>query len=311
LCIQAYTNLISVFPEKENELIEKINFLITELEKLIPKGFHGACWGYDFDWEARYAKIPAYQPTIVATGIISNALFIYHQKSGNKKAFDLCESACNFILKDCNRTFDDSGNFCFSYSPFDKQVVFNASMKGSRLLAQVYSVTKNELLKSEAKKSIAFVMKYQQANGAWIYSTNKSGAWIDNYHTGYVIDCLHEYIVCTSDNSLQPNLDKAVNFYIENFFEPNGAPKFYDKNLFPVDCTAAAQSLLTLSRFGKKEVAHKVATWMINNMQHSNGSFYFRKFKTQTEKTSFMRWSNAWMFTGLSFLLSVFNNSET
>ncbi|QQR94249.1 MAG: hypothetical protein IPJ93_10200 [Bacteroidota bacterium] len=38
-------------------------------------------------------------------------------------------------------------------------------------------------------------------------------------------------------------------------------------------------------------------------MQHQKGYFYFRKYKNYTEKTSFMRWSNAWMFAGLTAVL--------
>ena len=59
-------------------------------------------------------------------------------------------------------------------------------------------------------------------------------------------------------------------------------PKFYDKNPFPVDYTSASQSLLTLVRFGDLELAEKVATWMINNMQDKQGYFYSRKFESHT-----------------------------
>lgn len=305
LCIQGYANLVSVYPEKEKELNEKINFLIDELEKMIPAGYSGACWGYDFDWQARYASIPAYQPTVVATGIICNALFIAYEKTGNKKALELCTNACNFILNDLKKTVDATdGSFCFSYSPFDTQVVFNASMKGVRILAQVYSQTKNETLKAVAKKAVDFVMKHQSADGSWTYSTSKVGGWVDNYHTGYVLDCLHEYILQTGDGAFRINLEKGIEFYTKSFFENNTIPKFYDKNIFPIDCTAAAQSLLTLCRFGRIETANNVALYMTENMQSANGYFYFRKFKNHTEKISFMRWSNAWMFAGLTTLLA-------
>lgn len=303
LCIQAYAQLIHVNQQEKNVLNQNISNLINELEKLIPKGFHGACWGYDFDWEARYANIPAYQPTVVATGIITNALFIAWQQTGNQKALDLCKSAANFVLQDLNRTTDNDGHFCFSYSPFDKQVVFNASMKGSRLLSQVYSVTKDETLKKAAADSVAFVMKHQRADGAWIYSTSDAGTWIDNYHTGYVLDCLHEYVLHCDDKTYNENLEAGKNFYIKNFFLEGHIPKFYNNNVFPVDCTAAAQSLLTLTRFNEQTLAIKVAEYMLENMQHSKGYFYFRKYKNYTEKTPFMRWSNAWMFAGLTAVL--------
>ena len=266
------------------------------------RGYKGACWGYDFDWEARYANIPSYQPTIVATGIITNALFNAHLALNIPEALDLCISSSEFILHDINRIYEGE-NFCFSYSPFDKQIVFNASMKGARVLAQVYSITGDDFLKEQARKSVDFVMKHQDENGAWIYSRNNAGDWIDNYHTGYVIDCLDDYIRYTGDATYRENLYKSFLYYKEHFFEEDKIPKFYNKNIYPIDCTAAGQSLLTLIRFKQLDLAQNVALWMIDNMQAQEGFFYFRKFKSRTIKTSFMRWSNAWMLLGLTELL--------
>lgn len=303
LCVQAYSYLTKTEPKNAEHHLAKINFLMDELLKVQSKNFSGMCWGYDFDWEARYAKIPAYAPTVVATGIITNALFECYKITGNTRALDMCKSAVQFVLKDLNRTVDDDGDICFSYSANDKQVVFNASMKGARLLAQVYSVTNDETLKDTARKAVAFVMKHQQPAGSWIYSKSEVGGWVDNYHTGYVIDCLDEYMKCTGDNDFKPHLIKAVNYYTANFFEADGAPKFYDQKTFPIDCTAAGQSLLTLARFNQLALAAKVAAYMAAKMQDAGGYFYFRKYQANTEKISFMRWSNAWMFAGLSYLV--------
>jgi hypothetical protein len=304
LCIQAYTNCLFIFPDKRVAYEEKINDLIKELEKSVPSGYHGACWGYDFDWESRYAKIPAHQPTVVATGLVTNAVFKAYKVTGNKKALDLCVSAAEFVLKDLHKTYDENKNFCFSYSPFDREIVFNASMKGARILAQVFSETKNNELKNEAKKAVAYVMNFQQENGSWPYSKSAVGGWIDNYHTGYILDCLDEYMSCTGDFSHQSNLEKGFLFYRENFFTQDFIPKFYDKEIYPVDCTAAGQSLLTLTRFKDVDMAGNVAERMISSMQSPRGYFYFRKFKNYMIKTSFMRWSNAWMFLGLTELLA-------
>lgn len=310
LCIQAYTNQIHSHPENKVENLKKISHLMDELERMIPKGFKGSCWGYDFDWEARYARIPAFQPTIVATGFITNALFRAWQATGAERYLNHCISSTAFILDDINRTYDHDLNFCFSYSPFDKEIVFNASMKGARALAQVYSVTRNDTLKELASKAVAFVMKYQQENGAWIYSMSKAGTWVDNYHTGYILDCLDEYIQHTGDQTFVSHRRKGYAFYRDHFFEDDRIPKFYNSKTHPVDSTAAAQSLLTLIRFGDTRTAVNVAHWMIDNMQAANGSFFFRKFPAYTIRTSYMRWNNAWMFAGLTFLEATESRKE-
>lgn len=301
LCIQGYAYLIKKKPEKEKQFLDKIIRLSSDLEKLVPKGFSGACWGYDFDWEARNARIPAYQPTVVATGIIINGLFEAWKVTGAEKLKELIISSANFVLKDLNRTFEKD-TFCFSYSPFDHQQVFNASMKGVRLLSQVYHITKRPSLLDEATKAVQFVANRQRENGSWGYSLAPGGGWTDNYHTGYVLDCLQEYVVISGENTYHETLEKGYAFYKNNFFTEKSAPKFMDNKTFPVDCTAGAQSILTLTRFGDRKLADKVATYMVEAMQNSNGYFYFRKYNLYTEKTSFMRWSNAWMFTALSYL---------
>jgi len=301
LCIQGYSYLTQSAPENKATYIKKIEYLVDELKKLIPSGFSGACWGYDFDWEARNAKIPAYQPTVVATGIIANALFIAYQITGNKEIPELIKSASSFVLNDLNRTFLDK-DFCFSYSPFDKQQVFNASMKGVRILSQAFAISGNEDLIKTAKKGVEFVINHQKVDDSWGYSLTRLGGWTDNYHTGYILDCLDEYQRLSGDNSYSLQIRNGYHYYLNNFVTEHGAPKFYNNSTYPIDCTAAAQFILTTARFGDMDLAKNVSVWMVDHMQNANGSFKFRKFKNYTVHTSFMRWSNAWMFVSLCYL---------
>ena len=301
LSIQAYAYLYKADAKNRNEYLSKINHLVDDLKTLIPEGFSGACWGYDFDWEARYSKIDAYEPSVVATGIITNAMYIAYQETGSEACKNLILSASNFVVKDLNRVYDGE-NFCFSYSPFDKEEVFNASMKGARLLAQAFAINGEKKLFDLAKKAVQFVINHQKDDGSWGYSLHSKGDWTDNYHTGYVLDCLDEYQRMTNDSEYELNIKKGYLFYKNNFINPDGSPKFYFDKQYPIDCTSASQTILTNIRFGNKELAMRVACWMIGNMQKNNGSFRFRKFKYYTINTSFMRWSQAWMFLALSTL---------
>jgi hypothetical protein len=304
LCIQGYVSMLSLYREKKRQLLDKIELLMTRLENSIASGYHGACWGYDFDWEARYATIPAYQPTVVATGIITNALFQYYLVSGSHRAIQLCQSAAEFVVNDLNQiTFSDN-SLCFSYSPFDRQTVFNASLKGVRLLSQVYSVTNRDEYRKLAARAVAFVIRHQQADGSWSYAASGKGHWIDNYHTGYVLDCLDDYEKYCKDSSVSSYKKKGFDFYQQHFIMADGHPRFYHNNPYPVDCTAAAQSILTLCRFGAVELATRVGHFMLKTMQHPQGYFYFRKYRFYVQRTSFMRWSQAWMMAALAHLMT-------
>jgi hypothetical protein len=101
----------------------------------------------------------------------------------------------------------------------------------------------------------------------------------------------------------KPDLERGIVFYIKNYFEEDGAPKLYVNKTYPNDSTAAAQSILSLSRFAKLDLANKVAVWSITNLQASNGGFYYRKNKYFKDRRIFMRWNNSWMFAGLTYLL--------
>jgi len=302
LILQSYVYLSKTFPERRSYFLSEIEFLKNELTKIKSNGFSGICWGYDFDWESRYDSIPAFTPTVVATGIITNALYKNYVLNGDKKSLDMCRSSVDFIRYDLNKIYEGN-TFCYSYSPNDNQVVFNATMKGARLLSQIYCVYKDMELYDEAKRTVAFVMKHQNINGAWIYSHNDKRDWVDNYHTGYILNCLNDYCKLTGDMEYHRNLEMGIEHYFNNFFIDNKIPKFYDKSIYPIDCTAASQSIITLLEFGFIRQALQVAEWMIINMQAHDGHFFYRKYKHYTIKTSYMRWSNAWMLLALSYLL--------
>lgn len=301
LALQSIASLIEAFPDKRQEYITIGNDLVYEIELLASQGYSGKCWGYDFDWQARYATISAYSPTIVATGFITNALFLYYRVTNNLQAFELCKNATKFVLCDIKRTYFDE-TFCFSYSPKDTQVVYNATMKGARLFAQVYSVTHEEILAVEAEKTVQFVINKQQQDGAWTYSHGDTRTWVDNFHTGYVLDCLDEFINLTDNKKYQIFLEKGIQYYVNNFFINKKIPKYYSNELYPIDLTAGAQSILTLLRFGYTDIAINVALYLIDEMQNNQGYFYYQKTKYFTNKISYMRWSNAWMYAALSAL---------
>lgn len=300
LAIQAYTYLSAIFPGKKDFYKDQINYCIDKLEQLRSKGYSGSCWGYNFDWEARYAKIPAFTPTIVATGIISNGLYEYYKYSGDSRAKELILDSGKFVLNDLNRTYEGK-NYCLSYSPNDEQVVFNASMKGARLLSQIYSISREESLKKEIFSIVDFVIRYQANEGYWTYSAGDARTWVDNFHTAYVLDAL-KVVNDIFKNKYIDEFNKGLSYYLKTFFCANGEIKYYSHKKYPIDATEVAQSIITLCNNKKLQLAKKVLNYGLKNLYSGKDYFYYRKYKLLKDKTSYMRWSNAWMFVGLSYL---------
>ncbi|HHX61059.1 MAG TPA: delta-aminolevulinic acid dehydratase [Epulopiscium sp.] len=282
-----------------------IRFLVSKILELKSPGYSGSCWGYNFDWQARAFFQPKGTPTIVATSFVANALLDAYELLKDDQLLKEARSSCDFILEDLNRTHTENGDFCFSYSPLDNTQVFNASVLGSRLLARVFSYTQEDELIVAAKLSIDFCLPFQQENGAWPYGTLPYHQWVDNFHTGYMIECISEYQKYAGGDQYDEVISKSLDYYLKTFFEESGIPKYYNNKRYPIDIHAPAQLLVTLFRIGKlnenKELVDKVLKWVHKNMWDKRGFYYYQKRKWWTSKIPYMRWAQAWMFYALSY----------
>jgi len=302
LFLHGYCNLYKSDPR--GEYLDRIRELADIVMGLQSKGYSGACWGYNFDWQARAFFQPKETPTVVATTFIASALMEAYEVTKNRDYLDVAIDTQHFILKDLNRTYDDDRDFSFSYSPLDQTQVFNASLLGSRLLSQIYTYTGDVELLDAAKKSVAFACKYQQENGAWAYGTLPFHQWVDNFHTGYNLECIAAYQLHSGDDSFRGAIENGLTYYLENFFTEEGIPKYYNNQTYPVDVHTTSQLIITLSRLGKwkenSELIEKVLSWTIMNMQDKKGFFYYQLKKTGNSKIPYMRWAQAWMFYAFS-----------
>jgi rhamnogalacturonyl hydrolase YesR len=300
LAAQGYAYLWTIDEPRRPYCEAQLRRCIDELRMLRSSGYSGACWGYDFPWESRYGRLPAFTPSIVATGIITNGLFVAYELAGVSEAFDLCWSACSFVCRDLERTVESDGSFCWGYYPSDRQQVVNATMKGARLCAQVYSVSGDADLRALAERTATWSAKHQRADGAWPYAVEDRRGWVDNFHTGYVLDCFAEYARRTGDGRFASTIRRGWDYYRQNFFIQGRIPRYYDTKTYPIDVTACAQSLLTLSEYGDVELRDDVAEWVVRTMQRPDGSWIYRIYRRHVDRTPYMRWGSAWMFAALA-----------
>lgn len=303
LFISGYCNLFAL--EQKEEYLDKIRTLSDELIKLETPGWSGSCWGYNFDWQARAFFQPKYAPTVVASTFIGYALLDAYEVLKDEKLLKKARSICDFILQDLNRTTDDQGNFAFSYSPTDHTAVFNASLLGSRMLSRVYHYTKEPELIEAAEKSVAFCCNYQKEDGSWTYGTKPYHQWIDNFHTGYNLECISEFQKYAGTQKYQSYIDKGVEFYVNHLFTEEGLAQYYSHQTYPIDINCPAQLIITLYRLNLSDKHQakidKVLRWTIENMQDSKGFFYYQLKKGVSSKIPYMRWAQAWMFNATTF----------
>ena len=316
LCLSAYANLCKVLnchPELQSQLGDlseaknKCNELAKLLISLQSQGnYHGACWGYNFDWQARRLFLfPKNTPTVVATAFAAMALMAASEVTGCEQYREVALSSAEFVLNDLHRTPYADG-FLFSYSPLQgNDTVFNASLLGSKLLAMCYRYTGNEVYKDAARASVSACCAGQRENGSWAYGMLPVQSWVDSFHTGYNLEALHLYEEYTGDKQFHEYVERGFEYYIKYFFESDGCPKYYDTRKYPIDIHCPAQLLVTLSIMGRfdehRDMAQKVLNWTNMKMRNNKRGFYYYQLKLHfSSRISYMRWSNAYMLYALS-----------
>jgi hypothetical protein len=303
--LEGYAHLVAIRPERRNQYSRQIKVCLERIDELRSSGYSGDCWGYEFDWEPRHAEtsIPAGTPNIVATGIVTNALFETYRLTGDETARDCCAGATHFLLHDLERTNGPDGGFCWGYFPGDRQLVLNATMKGARLCAQVFSFTGNASLRDLATETVRFVVGQQRPDGAWPYAVGDPRSWVDNFHTGYLLDCLRAYERYAGDQTFGSATERGWQHYRGHFLTDEYAPKHFDQGLYPIDATACAQAITTLCTFEDLPAAVRAAKWTVANMGRSDGGFIYQRHAHYANRISYMRWSVAPMFSALARLL--------
>lgn len=280
------------------------------------KGYSGYCWGNAFDYVSRGSFIPKGAPTVVWSGLIGHHFMEGYRALGDRRYLDVVKGVGDFIMNDLPRITTPSGT-CISYVTDQPLAVHNSNLIGARLLAELYKETGDKKYLNLATDAVHYSTVSQLKNGAWYYGEDKKFQWIDNWHTAYNLDCILDFERNTGSEAFHACLLKGLDFYVNNFFRADGAPKYYWDRDYKFDIQSASQSIDTLALFGGAlhrqdltDLAQKVARWTIANMQDEKGFFYLWKNTWWTNRTPTFHWGGTTMMHALAHLLLEVKRSE-
>ena len=273
---------------------------------------NGMAFGYNFDWQSRAFFAPKGTPTIVPTAFAARAFIEGFYQTGDEHHLEIARNICRFIVGDLRRPHENDREVCFSYTPGDVSLIYNASLLAAEILAEVGTIEGSEEYLALAEKAARYVTERQGDRGEWAYGPKLRHAWIDNFHTAFILSSLVR--IGTRVKAVRNYADSAVakgfNLWIENFFTEEGAPKYFDNKLYPIDIHSAAAALVTLADFADRDeravpLAEVVLRWTISNMWSGDDHFYYQKRQFMTVRTPFVRWAQAWMAYGIARLMEV------
>jgi rhamnogalacturonyl hydrolase YesR len=315
---QGYLRLYQVFGK--DEYLRKMAFCLDWLLRNPSPKFKGLCWGNHFDYQSRSGRIPRGTPTVVWTGLIGQAFLDAYEALGDKRYLEASSRIADFIVNELG-WYDAGQDLCLSYipptegreAPTEENSCHNASMLGAAFLARLQKLTPNERYLDIARRAVSFTTRHQLADGAWYYAVGPKYHWVDSFHTGYVLEALYCYCRFTGDPTFRPHLEKGYRYFVDTFFLNDGTPRYYRQKTRPLDIQCASQGIQTLVNLRhldprSLDLAIKVATWTIRQMQDSTGYFYYRKYPLITNRTPTFHWGQATMLAALATLIAALRN---
>lgn len=292
----------------EPQWLEKGAALLHWLIENASPDYSGPAWGNAFDFASRGGFIPKGEPTIVWTSHIGEAFLVGYSITGDRRYGDVVVGIGDFVLDDLPRHEDDRG-VCLAYTPTQFSPVHNANLLGAVALLRGWSLDDDGRKLDVAQRAFAWSLQHMNVDGSWFYGVGEKYAWIDNFHTAYVIDCLLEGHALAGEGLVpQDALDRTIAFWVENFFESDGAPRYYRERLYPLDSQCTAQAIETFARLSDLDPAlldraYGILSWATTNFRRRDGFYLYRKGRFFTNRLVSIHWGQATMLAALGALL--------
>ena len=301
--------------QKTNEIedLEKGESLIQWLLENPSPGYDHLCWGYNFIWQNPIFLQDEFEPNAVVTVFVGEALIHAFRVTQNEKYLSAAISVADFITEDLPVLYDSKDERAIAYvlRKVDAVVLNNQVLTGA-FLVKVWKHTQAPQLMDTATRQINYTVNKRTPYFAWYYTYPEEKSLIhhDNYHTGGILDGLLEYYEETGDDRYLTVYWKGLEYYQNNLFETDGAPRWMNDKRYPFDIHGSAQGILTFKKAARHRqeflpFAIRIAEWTIRKLYRANTcDFAYRQGRWLKWNYSLMRWCNAWMSRALAELVA-------
>lgn len=290
----------------KSEYLSEAEELLVLLEDIASPGdWQGICWGYHYPWQDPGFYASTNTPNAVVSCFVLEAFIHAYRVTNNKKYLNIVDSGISFLTTHLCKLKETDSELCLSYMPLKMSMrVMDVSILIAAVIAQYNELSGSNKNKEIAKKLLTYVINQQTECGAWFYTDPPDASHIthDNYHTGFILDALNRYVIATGESSWGKKYQSGLDFYAHRLFNKNGSPRWMYNKDFPHDIHGAAQGIITFSRHSNEyqTLVDDIIFWVINEMYHKDGRFFYQKTKFFKKKFTLLRWCNAWMFKALS-----------
>jgi hypothetical protein len=307
-----FAYLSQVFDRKE--YYNKAVHFLEVLKSTRCPGYSNYCWGYPFNWETIRGTIREGTPLITTVPYVYEAFREVWRVDHKDEWLQIMKSIAQHGLEDY-RDFEisASASTC-SYTPDPKQSVgvVNANAYRAFLLTRAAEDFSEERFRKAAQRNLNFVIECQNDDGSWYYANDGKRAFIDHFHTCFVLKALAKIEQMTGSRACTEAIEKGIGYYTENLFDRGGLPKpfsrrpritVYRRELYDY-AEFVNLAILLKGRFPKLDnYLPAVLNDLLDVWQSRDGSFRCRRLLVGWDSTPMHRWAESQLFRSLCLLL--------
>ena len=298
------------------------------LESLAVRDGKFTAWGYPFPWQSRFLWAPAGTPNAVVTATVGWHLLDWadHARAlgaDDPRARELASGAALFLSEKLHYSAVGVKGSAVSYTSRDTSRIVNVSMLVARLLARVSrapGTVKAWRMRDQTTRLLQFTVAEQRQDGTWAYARERRGAWVDSFHTGFVLEALlglREWGWTVPDEVIMRGFESY-----DRFFDPDGGARLYREGSV-LDAHSAAQGIVTYAaratgarvpealRAAARAMALQIARWSLERLWiPERDGFAYRVRNGKRDERDYTRWVQSWMALGMGAALELERISE-
>lgn len=264
----------------------------------------GNAWGYHFDVQTRFFFYRRGTPNTIATSFVAQAFLDAVELLDAGRWSEPALAASRFLTARMLAT-GPRGSY-FRYLPEENELVHNANLMACAVLARTANALGEREFVGTAREALATSLVAQREDGSWPYAAGLHGDWVDNFHTGYVLESLAR---CADlEPAAREPLEHGLDYWERELFMPDGTPMYAPGRPYPLDAHCYATAIDTWlavaeRRPGALERAERIARLLLERMLDPAGFVYFQQRRLWTNRVPFVRWTTAPSFRALAGLL--------
>ncbi len=208
----------------KKDYLSRAKQFLDALERSRCPGFKHHGWGYPFDWETNGGNMRSATPLITTVPYCYEAFAAVNEVEGDNRYRPTLHSIAQHMYEDYAQNQIDESVSSTSYGPKDNSRIVNANAYRAYALTRAAKDFQNEQYWQSGERNLNFVLRSQQDDGSWLYSTDGRNSFTDHFHTCFVMKALAKIERLTGHPGCHDALERGVRYYFDHLVDKNDLP---------------------------------------------------------------------------------------